>query len=39
MMMMFLMLLIEGLEYDDDDVADRNVKVLKLLLLIESSKC
>ena len=34
-----MMLLIEGLEYDDDDVADRKVKVLKMLLLIERSKC
>ena len=39
MMMMFLMLLIEISEYDDDDVVDRKVKVLKMLLLIESSKC
>ena len=38
MMMMLLMLLIEGSKYDDDDVADRKVKVLKMLLLIERSK-
>ena len=40
-MMMFL---IERSEYDDDDVAaevvaDRKVKVLKMLLMIERSKC
>ena len=40
-MMMFL---IERLEYDDDDddvevVVDRKVKMLKMLLLIERSKC
>ena len=40
-MMMFL---IERSEYDDDDVAtevvaDRKVKVLKMSLLIERSKC
>ena len=35
-MMIFL---IERLEYDDDDVANRKVKVLKMLLLIERSKC
>ena len=39
MMMMLLMLHIEGSEYDDDDVDDRKVKVLKMFLLIESSKC
>ena len=37
---MLMMFLIERSEYDDDDVAvDRKVKVLKMLLLIEKSKC
>ena len=36
--MMMMMFLIERLEYDDDDVSDRKIKVLKLLL-IERSKC
>ena len=36
MMMMFL---IKILEYDDDVVADRKAKVLKMMLLIERSKC
>ena len=31
--------LIEISECDDDDVADRKVKELKMLLLIERSKC
>ena len=34
---MMMMLLFERLEYDDDDVADQKVKVLKMLL-IERSK-
>ena len=34
-----MMSLIERLEYDDDDVANRKVKVLKMMLLIERSKC
>ena len=34
-MMMFL---IKRSEYDDDDVVDRKIKVLKMLLLIERSK-
>ena len=38
MMMMLLMLLIERPEYVEDDVANRKVKVLKMLLLIERSK-
>ena len=33
-------ILIDRSEYDDDDVAtDREVKVLKMLLLIERSRC
>ena len=35
---MMMMLLFERSEYDDD-VADRKVKVLKMMLLIERSKC
>ena len=35
-----MMIMIDRSEYDDDDVAaDRKVKVLKMLLLIEKSKC
>ena len=35
-----MMFLIERSEYDDDDVAaDRKVKLLKMLVLIEKSKC
>ena len=35
-----MMIMIDRSEYDDDDVAtDRNFKVLKMLLLIEKSKC
>ena len=33
-----MMILIERSEYDEDDFADRKVKVLKMLL-IEMSKC
>ena len=33
-----MMLLIEISEYDDD-VSDRKVKVLKMMFLIERSKC
>ena len=37
---MLMMFLIERSEYDDDDVAaDRKVKVVKMLLLIEKWKC
>ena len=36
---MMMMLLFERLEYDDDDVIDRKVKELKMMLLIERSKC
>ena len=35
---MMMMSLFERSEYDDDDVADRKVKVLKMLLLIEEVK-
>ena len=38
-MMMLLMLLIERSEYDDDDVANRKVKEMNMMLLIETSKC
>ena len=34
-----MMSLIERSEYDDDVVADRKAKVLKMMLLIERSKC
>ena len=35
-----MMFLIERLEYDDDDVAaDQKVKMLKMLSLIDTSKC
>ena len=37
---MLMMFMINRSEYDDDDVVtDREVKVLKILLLIEKSKC
>ena len=36
--MMMMTLLFERSEYDDD-VADRKVKELKMMLLIERSKC
>ena len=37
---MMMMIMIDRSEYDDDDVAtDREVKVLKMLLLIERSRC
>ena len=32
-------ILIERSECDDDDVADRKVKELKMMLLIKRSKC
>ena len=34
-----MMLFFKRSEYDDDDVVDRKVKVLKMMLLIERSKC
>ena len=34
-----MMSLIERSEYDDDVAADREVRVLKKMLLIERSKC
>ena len=37
--LMIIMSVIERSEYDDGVVADRKVKVLKMMLLIESSKC
>ena len=37
---MLMMIMINKSEYDDDDVAtDREVKVLKMLLLIKRSRC
>ena len=37
---MLMMIMIDRSEYDDDDVStDREVRVLKMLLLIESSRC
>ena len=37
---MMIMLLIERSEYDDDDVADRKVKVLMMMMfLIERLEC
>ena len=36
---LMMMNLIKISEYDDEDVVDRKVKVLKILLLIERSKC
>ena len=35
---LMIMFMIERSEYDDDDVSDRKVKVLKMLL-IKRSKC
>ena len=39
MFMMMMMSLIKRSEYDDDVVADLKIKVLKMMLLIERSKC
>ena len=36
---LMMMTLIERFEYDDEDVVDRKVKILKMMLLIERSKC